>query len=152
MRKRPADPPLGARLWVAGPDYRKMASSEVKDMEERQIELEDLEDGEFPAGAVVIDDANLPKLVNSYQKVVVDLYAPWCTPCKAISPIINEMAGELQGKVVFAKLNTDVNRMTMSKFMVCSIPTLLIFKDGKFKERISGSVDKKTIMRKVMSV
>ena len=121
-------------------------------MEERQIELEDLEDGEFPAGAVVIDDANLPKLVNSYQKVVVDLYAPWCTPCKAISPIINEMAGELQGKVVFAKLNTDVNRMTMSKFMVCSIPTLLIFKDGKFKERISGSVDKKTIMRKVMSV
>ena len=115
------------------------------------IDPEDLEEGEYPSGAVMANNGNFSKLVNSYNMVVVDLWAPWCGPCKAISPLINQMADEMHGQVVFAKLNADDSREIMNKFMVQSIPTLLVFKDGVFKDRITGAVDKKTIQRKLQS-
>ena len=121
-------------------------------MDSRHVRFEDLEDGEFPAAVVALEDDDLGRLVSSYSRVVVDLWAPWCGPCRAMAPVMNEMAGELQGKVVFAALNTESGRATMSKYMVQSIPTLLIFKDGVFKDMVSGAMDKRTIMRKVMSV
>ena len=121
-------------------------------MEEPLIDPEELEDGEFPSGALMVTDGNLGKVVDSYGTVVVDLWAPWCMPCRALSPVINQMADEMHGEVVFAKLNADNNRETLSKFMVQSIPTLLIFKDGVFKDRITGAVDKGTIMRMVQKM
>jgi thioredoxin 1 len=116
------------------------------------IEPDALEDGEYPYGALRLTDENLKGVVGSYGTVVVDLWAPWCGPCRTMSPVIDNVADEMQGEVVFGKLNTDDNRETMSEFMVQSIPTLLLFKDGKFKDRIVGAVDKKTIIRKVQSL
>ena len=120
-------------------------------MKEQLIEPDELEDGEYPYGALKLTDDNIKGVVGSYGTVVVDLWAPWCGPCKAMSPVIDNVADEMQGEVVFGKLNTDDNRDTMSEFMVQSIPTLLIFKDGVFKDRIVGAVDKKTIVKKVLA-
>jgi len=121
-------------------------------MNDHLIDPEELEEGEYPCGAIMVNDGNINRVVDSYGTVVVDLWAPWCGPCNALSPVISQMASEMQGDVVFAKLNADDNRETMSKFMVQSIPTLLIFKNGVFKDRITGAVDKTTISRKVRSI
>jgi thioredoxin 1 len=77
--------------------------------------------------------------------VVVDFYADWCGPCKMMAPVFAETAAEYEGKVVFAKLNIDDNRQIASDNRVMSIPTLIFFKDGEVKDRVSGSIDKNTL-------
>ncbi|MGH9821861.1 MAG: thioredoxin [Blastocatellia bacterium] len=98
-------------------------------------------------GPVHITDANFASEVErSALPVLLDLWAPWCPPCRVIAPIIEQLAGELSGKVKVGKLNTDENQITGSKFGVRSIPTLLIFKDGREVDRLIGSVPKSTIL------
>ncbi|MDR3224940.1 MAG: thioredoxin [Clostridiales Family XIII bacterium] len=81
--------------------------------------------------------------------VVVDFYADWCGPCKMMAPAFAEIAGEYDGKVTFAKLNIDENRETAMANQVMSIPTLLFFKDGEVKDRVTGAIDKSTIANHV---
>ena len=116
------------------------------------VEFDDLEDGEYPHGTLEVCDDNLNDVVRSYDTVVVDCWAPWCGPCKQLMPMIDQMADELQGAVVFGKLNTADNKQTPDQFMVQSIPTLLIFKNGVYKDKITGLVDRSTIIRKLNSV
>jgi thioredoxin 1 len=77
--------------------------------------------------------------------VVVDFYADWCGPCKMMAPVFAETAAEYEGKVAFAKLNIDDNRQIASDNQVMSIPTLIFFKDGEVKDRVSGAIDKDTL-------
>ncbi|MCX7943676.1 MAG: thioredoxin [Deltaproteobacteria bacterium] len=76
---------------------------------------------------------------------IVDFWAEWCMPCKALAPIFEQMATKYAGKVTFAKINVDENPNTASKFRIMSIPTLLVFKDGKIIEQITGLVPAKKI-------
>jgi thioredoxin 1 len=77
--------------------------------------------------------------------VVVDFYADWCGPCKMMAPAFEEAAGEYDGKVEFAKLNIDDSRDTALANQVMSIPTLLFYKDGELKDRVTGAIDKGTL-------
>lgn len=70
-------------------------------------------------------------VVNSDVPVLLDFWAPWCGPCKMIAPILDDLAVEFAGKVKIVKINIDDNQATPAQFGVCSIPTLLLFKDGK---------------------
>ncbi len=70
-------------------------------------------------------------VVKAKGPVLVDFWAPWCPPCRMLSPIVDELAGEYSGKIAVAKLNTDENPETSKKYGVRSIPTLLLFKGGK---------------------
>ena len=102
---------------------------------------------------VVVTDANFAEEVErSPLPVLLDMWAPWCGPCRMIAPTIEQLASELAGRVKVAKLNTDENPMTGSRFNVRSIPTLLVLKDGKEIDRLVGVLPKQEILRRLASV
>lgn len=102
---------------------------------------------------VAITDDNFDnEVVKSDKPVLIDFWAAWCGPCKMIAPIVEELANEYEGKVKIGKLDVDDNQQTSIKFGVRSIPTLLLFKDGKLKDTIIGAVSKSHIVQKLNAV
>ncbi len=94
---------------------------------------------------VDVTDAELEKMLRKESRVVVDFWAPWCQPCKVISPIVEELAEEDSSGVAFAKLNIDENPRSPGKFGIMGVPTLLFFRDGELVERIVGVVPRSRI-------
>jgi len=90
-----------------------------------------------------VNDDNFEKeVIKSDKPVLVDLWAPWCGPCVAIGPIVEELAGEYKDKIKVAKLNVDDSPQTATSHGVRSIPTLMLFKDGKLEDTLIGLVPK----------
>ena len=86
-----------------------------------------------------VDQNSFTKAVlESQNPILVDFWAPWCAPCRAVAPIVEELAKEYKGKVEFAKVNVDESPFIASNYSVMSIPTLMIFKDGKPVEHVIG--------------
>ena len=98
---------------------------------------------------IVVSDRNFEQTTKSYPLLVVDCWAAWCAPCRAIAPIVDELAKEYSGKVVFGKLNVDENPETTQRFGVMAIPTLLVMKDGQEVDRVVGVVPKNQLEAKV---
>ena len=93
-----------------------------------------------------VTDANFDQeVLKSDQPVLIDFWAVWCGPCKALSPIVDEVAQSYAGKVKVAKMNVDQNPGTPGRYGIRGIPTLLLFKGGQVKEQIVGYVPKETI-------
>ena len=101
---------------------------------------------------VVTDQTFEQEVLNSSIPVLVDFWAPWCGPCRAIAPIVEELAEELEGKVKVCKCNVDENPITPGKFGIRAIPTLIIFKNGEAVESIVGAVAKSTILNALNKV
>ena len=89
------------------------------------------------------------EVLKSEIHVLVDLWAPWCGPCRAIAPMVEEIAGDYEGKVKVVKLNIDESPTIAAQYQVMSIPTLLFFKDGSVDSQVIGLVGKDKITKKV---
>ena len=95
---------------------------------------------------VVIGDHNFhEQVVRSQLPVLIDCWAPWCGPCKMIGPIMDELADQWKGKIRICKLNVDENPQTAAKFQIRSIPTLLVFDNGKLRDTMVGALPKQHI-------
>jgi thioredoxin 1 len=90
----------------------------------------------------VVDNQFKKEVLESAEPVVVDFWAAWCAPCRAIAPALEELATQYKGKVKIAKLDVDENQETPQQYRVMSLPTLLIFKGGRVVEQIVGAVPK----------
>ncbi len=99
---------------------------------------------------VDITDADFASFIKDNDLSVVDCWAPWCGPCKRIAPIIDELAGEMEGQAMFGKLNTDENPGSAAKYGVMSIPTLLVFKGGQRVDQIVGFMPKDDLKARVL--
>ncbi len=94
-------------------------------------------------GIMEIEDSSFDaEVIKSDKPAVVDFWAPWCGPCKAIGPILDELAKTYGDKVKFTKCNVDDNPATPGKFGIKAIPTLIFFKDGEVADQITGMVAK----------
>ena len=99
---------------------------------------------------VEITDANFEEeVIKTEIPVLIDFWAVWCGPCKAIAPVVEEIATEYSGKVKVGKLDIDNNQAVSVKYGIRSIPTLLIFKEGKIVDQIVGAVPKSQIIAKL---
>jgi thioredoxin 1 len=92
-----------------------------------------------------LTDKNFDETIKSNKLVFVDFWANWCGPCRALAPTIKELAQEYQGKILIAKLDVDENPDSAGRFQVFSIPTMVVFKDGKEVERLVGLCPKNRI-------
>ena len=100
--------------------------------------------------ALQINDSNFEEVVlKSDKPVLLDFWATWCGPCRAISPIVDELTGEFEGKAVIAKCNVDDSTELPIKFGVRNIPTILFFKGGELKDKVVGATNKATLVEKL---
>lgn len=100
----------------------------------------------------VVNDANFAEIVASNSVVLVDFWATWCGPCRALAPTVEEIAKEYEGRAFVGKCNVDENSEVAGQFRIMSIPALLFFKDGKLADRLVGAQPKANIVAKLDSL
>jgi thioredoxin 1 len=94
---------------------------------------------------IELDDSDFTESINKFPLLLVDFWAPWCGPCRMMSPVIDQVGKEYQGKLVVGKVNVDENPSISRQFGISSIPTLILFKKGQAVNNIVGSVSKSRI-------
>ena len=100
----------------------------------------------------VSDDNFETEVLKSPLPVLLDLWAPWCGPCRAIAPIVDELAGEYAGKLKVVKLNVDDNPRTPTRYGVRGIPNLILFKNGEVQQQIVGAVPRAHLVKAISTV
>jgi thioredoxin 1 len=101
------------------------------------------------AKAITITDQNFEEIIKSDKPVMIDFWAEWCGPCKMIGPVVEEMAGDYEGKALIGKLDVDENPGVAGMLGIRSIPTLLFFKDGQIVDKQVGAVQKAVLAGKL---
>ena len=99
--------------------------------------------------AIKVTDENFEELLNSGKPMVLDFWAEWCGPCRMVSPVIDELASEYEGRVTIGKVDVDSNNDVVGQFGIRNIPTVLFFKDGKLVDKQVGVTQKSVFVTKI---
>ena len=99
--------------------------------------------------AIEITDDNFDEIIATDKPVLIDFWAEWCGPCKMIGPVVEELAGDYNGRAVFGKIDVDSNPNISAKYGIRSIPTLLVFKNGEIVDKQVGAVQKNVLAQKL---
>jgi thioredoxin 1 len=99
---------------------------------------------------VNVTDSTFKETVQNHALAVIDCWAAWCAPCRMIAPIIEELAQKYAGRILFGKLNVDENQQVSMQYQIMSIPTLLVFKNGKLVDRIIGALPRQLLEPKIV--
>ncbi|MBI2448173.1 thioredoxin [Candidatus Microgenomates bacterium] len=101
---------------------------------------------------LILDDYSFDKEILSSGKVaLIDFWAPWCGPCKILGPVIEEIAKDMEDKIIVGKVNVDENPIVAGRYKIMSIPAMLIFKEGKIVDNIIGAQPKDNIVKRIES-
>ncbi|MGE5831599.1 MAG: thioredoxin [Methanomicrobiales archaeon] len=104
-----------------------------------------------PEGQVmVLDERQFAAAVRDHPFLVVDMWAPWCGPCRMVAPVVQELAAEFAGKIQFAKVNTDENQRVAATYGITAIPTILLFARGRLVERVIGAYPKPMLRDRIL--
>lgn len=125
---------------------------EIKKRKMEEIMKKVEEKDEYPDKPVVVDEKNFEDFISKYPNVMIDCWAEWCGPCRMVAPVVEELAKEYHGKVVFGKLNTDENNRLAMRFGIMAIPTFLFFKDGKKVDTMVGALPKEVFDQRIKKV
>lgn len=104
-------------------------------------------DENMPNTPLKVTDADFEETIKKYKTIVIDCWAPWCGPCRMVGPVIEDLAKEMTGKIVFGKLNVDENPVVSGNHQIMSIPTLLVFKYGNLVDRLVGAYPKEELKK-----
>ena len=99
--------------------------------------------------AIEVTDENFEELLNSGNPMVLDFWAEWCGPCRMVSPVIDELASEYEGRVTIGKVDVDSYNVVVGRFGIRNIPTVLFFKDGKLVDKQVGVTQKSVFVTKI---
>jgi thioredoxin 1 len=102
------------------------------------------------AQVLVLDERQFGKAIRDNPFLVVDLWAPWCGPCRMVAPVIEELSAEFAGKISFGKLNTDRNQRVAMTYGITAIPTILLFARGQLVEKIVGAYPKQMLRDRIL--
>jgi len=133
-----------------------MLDEELEKIKEKKLK-EMMKEGSAAQGAppkpsgkpIDLSDADFHQVVKQHSVMVVDFWAPWCGPCRAVSPVLEELSSEMVGKAAFGKVNVDDNPAVAAEFSVQGIPTIMIFKNGKPVDGLVGAAPKATIEARI---
>ena len=101
-----------------------------------------------PQGAempLIVSDVTFKDIIKKGSLVVIDFWAPWCAPCRMLEPVMEELAKDYAGKIIFGKLNVDDNRDVSTEYQILSIPTIMVFKNGQLVDRMMGAMPRKIL-------
>src|SRR6184192_2862545 len=130
------------------PELQSIKEKKLVDMMRRtRAQLQSAE--KYDGKPIILSDTTFSSEISKYPLVVVDFWAPWCGPCRMVSPIVEELSIEYGDSVRFHKMNTDDNENTMIEYGITSIPTLIIFKDGREVNRLVGFAPKEQLRRQI---
>jgi thioredoxin 1 len=103
------------------------------------------------AHTIELNTASFPAAISSATPVLVDFWAPWCGPCKAIAPVLEELGAELKGRLTIAKVNVDDNDQLAAQYNVRAIPTMLLFKGGTLVDTMVGMLSKPDLKQRLLA-
>lgn len=125
---------------------------EIRKRKLKELERKYIGEKEAMNHPIQVTDKTFDQVIKTHPVVVVDFWGQWCPPCHVIAPIVEELANDYAGKVVFGKLNVDENKANAVKYGITAIPTLLLFKNGKLVDQVLGVVPKQHLEEKIRKI